>query len=77
MKKLLALLALSPLAFAQNASNAASSYISPYYPLINSPYIAGAIALVRDITIIVVLWLLYEKFKDSKVDKEKPEKKEK
>jgi hypothetical protein len=51
------------LAFAQNVTQAAaetpaSSWVSPYYPLINSAYLAGTIVLIRDITIILVLWVV-------------------
>jgi len=68
MKKfLLASLLMTSLAFAQNATSA-TQWFSPYYPLINSPYLAGTIALVRDITIIVVLWMLiFKQFSFEKV----------
>ncbi len=66
--KIIKLLALAPLlasslAFAQNVTTTAPPYISPYYPLINSPYVAGTISLIRDITIIIVLWyILWKQF---------------
>ncbi len=61
-------LLLPAVAFAQNATETTTEWVSPYYPLINSPYMAGALVLVRDITIIAVLWIimfkLYEKHRE-------------
>ena len=67
MKKIkflaLAPLLASSLAFAQNVTSTTSPYVSPYYPLINSPYLAASLTLIRDITIIVVLWyILWKQF---------------
>lgn len=62
MKKKLISLMLPAIAFAQNSTGATTEYLSPYHPFINSPYMAGAIVLVRDITIIVVLWVILFKF---------------
>jgi hypothetical protein len=62
-KLALATLLASSLAFAQNATAAAPQYVSPYYPLINSPYLAATLTLIRDITIIIVLWyILWKQF---------------
>ncbi|MFH1448232.1 MAG: hypothetical protein ABIG39_05175 [Candidatus Micrarchaeota archaeon] len=62
MKKKLISLLLPAIAFAQNATGTTTEYLSPYHPFINSPYMASAIILVRDITIIVVLWVILFKF---------------
>jgi hypothetical protein len=65
LKLALASLLIPSLSFAQNATVVTSEWFSPYYPLINSPYIAGTITLVRDVTIIVVLWMiLFKQFGD-------------
>ncbi len=59
----LASLMLPALSFAQNATAVATPYISPYYPLITSPYLAATLTLLRDITIIVVLCvILFKQF---------------
>ena len=68
--KLFALASLfaSSLVFAQNATQAATQtqYISPYYPLITSPYLAASLVLLRDIVIIVVLCvILYQRFNNA------------
>jgi hypothetical protein len=62
---LLASLFLPAISFAQNATASAetATWFSPYYPLINSPYLSASIVLIRDVTIIAVLWLiLYKQF---------------
>jgi hypothetical protein len=75
--KLLALASLlaSPLTFAQNATSQAATatqYVLPYYPLITSPYLSASLVLLRDITIIVVLCvILYQKFNNAPLAKEK------
>ncbi len=61
----LTLLLSSVISFAQNATAQAATqpeYLSPYYPLVSDPYVSGTIALVRDITIIVVLWMFFYKY---------------
>ncbi|MFH0817218.1 MAG: hypothetical protein V1909_01140 [Candidatus Micrarchaeota archaeon] len=71
--KLFALASLyaSSFAFAQNATSQASTqipYISPYYPLITSPYLSASLVLLRDITIVVVLCvILFQKFNNTQV----------
>lgn len=64
--KIIALL-IPSLAFAQNATETAQCF-SPYYPFITSQYMAAALALIRDITIIAVLWVvlfkLYERHRE-------------
>lgn len=60
----LASLLLPALSYAQNATAESTvNYVSPYYPLISSPYLSASLVLIRDVTIIAVLWLiLYKQF---------------
>ncbi|MFH1470525.1 MAG: hypothetical protein ABIF01_02145 [Candidatus Micrarchaeota archaeon] len=72
IKFALASLMLPTLSFAQNVSEqiVQSMPVTTYSPLINSPYLAASLTLLRDITIIVVLWvILYKQFGDDKKGK--------
>jgi len=72
MKFALASLMLPALSFAQNVSAEVVQALptTAYSPLINSQYLAASLTLLRDITIIVVLWvILYKQFGDDKKGK--------